>query len=1079
MKKDSSNKPVIFLAFANVRDDSVPYLRNLPDEHRSVRSALEQARTAGLCEIVERANATAKEILDVFQHPEYRNRIAIFHYGGHANGFQLLLEATAGGASPAFAVGFAEFLGQQQGLQLVFLNGCSTQPQVHGLLEANVSAVIATSQSIADQLATDLAARFYNGLAGGATIRTAYNEAVASIKTEIGDDLVQCYLEAAGGENRWPWDIYVRDGAEITDQWNLPQAAHDPLFGLPSLPTGDLPAKPYRHLQWFERDHAEVFFGRNNQIRELYDRVTSPHTAPIILVYGQSGVGKSSLLAAGLLPRLEANFEVRYLRRMQEGGLVVNLKAAIAAESNVSIEQAWLELENQLKKPVIIILDQVEEVFTQPNLALQDEFFDFLEIIKTNFLDRNNRPAGKLVLGFRKEWLAEIEKRIKENKLPISLIFLERLDRQGVIEIVAGLTKSKRLQDHYGLIVEDGLPEMIADDMLSDPESPIAPILQILLTKMWDKAKRRNYSQPSFTIDLYLKLKKQGILLNDFLEQQIEKLSKWRPEVVASGLALEILALHTTPLGTAEQRSRNQLRKLFCHQKEILPALIQKCKDLYLLVDPAKDRLGRASGRMTRLSHDTLAPIIRQKYEKSDKPGQRAFRILASKIVDFDEKKTEIWIDETDLKIVECGLDGMRHLDDREKKIVEISREKKARKQKVRKTIWAAGITMAIIIIFTSLFAWKNTIKARQQARIAKSNYLAILANDIFKTDKIRSLRIAEEAYRLMTAEPPDYLQQLMHTIFYSLPESCHTSLCFHHAAQVSAAAFSPDGKKVLTGSWDKTAKLWTVAGDSIVVFKHNFPVTSVSFSPDGKKILTSSLDNQAKIWTLDGDSLAVFRHQKKINSAVFSPDGRMVLTASSDSTAKLWAADGVFLNEFRHNDQVHAAAFSPDDKKIVTASFDKTAKLWSISGDSLAIYKHNDRVYSAEFSSDGKKILTGSWDKTAKLWTLRGKSDTTFDHDDQVFGATFSHDNRKVLTVCMNKSSKLWTITGDSLGSFKSTHQIYSAEFSPDDRSVLIASGDKTAKLLLTPEGIYAWLQTAPIYHLTDQEKRELKIID
>ena len=189
-----TKKPVIFLSFADVRDDTIPYLRNLPEEQRQVRVALERARSAGLCEIIERSNATINEILDVFQHPEYRNRIAIFHYGGHVNGFQLLLESPEGKTSPAYAGGFAEFLGQQHGLQLVFLNGCSTQPQVQGLLQANVSAVIATSQSIADDIATNLAIRFYSGVAGGASIGTAYNEAVASIKTEISEDLLKCCL---------------------------------------------------------------------------------------------------------------------------------------------------------------------------------------------------------------------------------------------------------------------------------------------------------------------------------------------------------------------------------------------------------------------------------------------------------------------------------------------------------------------------------------------------------------------------------------------------------------------------------------------------------------------------------------------------------------------------------------------------------------------------------------------------------------------------------------------------------------------------------------------------------------------
>ena len=811
-----TKKPIIFLAFANVRDDTVPYLRNLPEEQRQVRVALERARVAGLCEIVERSNATIAEILDVFQLSEYRNRIAIFHYGGHANGFQLLLESPEGRSSPAHAGGFAEFLAQQHGLQVVFLNGCSTQPQVQGLLQANVSAVIATSQAIADDIATNLATRFYTGLAGGASIGTAYNEAVASIKTEIGEDLLKYYLEATGGEeNRWPWDIFINEGAEITDQWNLPDAADDPLFGLPALPSGDLPAKPYRHLHWFDREHAEVFFGREYQIRELYDRVTSPYAAPIILVYGQSGVGKSSILAAGLTPRLETSHEIRYQRIKKELDLFENLKNVIYPAT----PEAWHELENQLNKPVLIILDQVEELFTRFDFARPFENPLFFETLNTLFLDRSRRPGGKLILGFRKEWLAEIEKRLKENKLPTNHVFLERMDRRGLVEAIAGLTKNKRLQDQYGLSLENGLAEIIADDLMEDPESPLAPTLQILMTKMWSRTRRRKYSQPQFDISLYQKLKKQGILLRDFLNQQFERLHRWRPEVVESGLALDVLAFHTTPLGTAEQRSRRQLRETYIHQQHILPALIHKLKDLYLLVDPAKDRIGRASGRATRLAHDTLAPIIRETYEKSDKPGQRAARILATKRVDYDKKETEAWLDEADLSTVETGLAGMRKLDEREQKLIETSRNKKAQNQKIRQARWAIGILMVIFIVLAALMAWINMNKARDQEKIARVRYLTISANDAFKTDTMKALRIAQAAYNLAAPDPPVYLQQLMHKIFYSQPESTYFARRFHHDALVSSAVFSPDGRKILTSSWDRTAKLWTVDGESLAVF--------------------------------------------------------------------------------------------------------------------------------------------------------------------------------------------------------------------------------------------------------------------
>ena len=100
---DMNMKPVIFLAFANDRDDTIGYLRNLPDEARRLREVVESAEQAGLCEAVVRTNSTAGDIFKVFQDPKYRNRIAILHYGGHANGYQLLLESASGSPHAADA----------------------------------------------------------------------------------------------------------------------------------------------------------------------------------------------------------------------------------------------------------------------------------------------------------------------------------------------------------------------------------------------------------------------------------------------------------------------------------------------------------------------------------------------------------------------------------------------------------------------------------------------------------------------------------------------------------------------------------------------------------------------------------------------------------------------------------------------------------------------------------------------------------------------------------------------------------------------------------------------------------------
>ena len=102
-------KPVLLLAFANDREDHVRYLRNLPQETRLLRDAIQPAEQSGLCELVVRTNATADDIFKVFQDPAYRNRIAVFHFGGHANGYELLLESAQGCAAGADAGGSPGF----------------------------------------------------------------------------------------------------------------------------------------------------------------------------------------------------------------------------------------------------------------------------------------------------------------------------------------------------------------------------------------------------------------------------------------------------------------------------------------------------------------------------------------------------------------------------------------------------------------------------------------------------------------------------------------------------------------------------------------------------------------------------------------------------------------------------------------------------------------------------------------------------------------------------------------------------------------------------------------------------------
>ncbi len=220
--------PVIFLAFANDRQAQARYLRGLAEELRGIRSALNAARRANAVEVVERSNATLGDIIDVFQDPAYVGRIAVFHYGGHADSYRLLLDSD-GGTAPqvAHAEGFNAFLAQQAGLQLVFLNGCTTGDQAMGLRMAGIDAVIATNQVISDAVAQRFAIRFYKGLGSFVSLRKAYQDAVAEVLTLSGPSNTRSLYWTGEAEppDTYPWQLLPDPPAEWCLRGQAPREA--------------------------------------------------------------------------------------------------------------------------------------------------------------------------------------------------------------------------------------------------------------------------------------------------------------------------------------------------------------------------------------------------------------------------------------------------------------------------------------------------------------------------------------------------------------------------------------------------------------------------------------------------------------------------------------------------------------------------------------------------------------------------------------------------------------------------------------------------------------------------------------
>ncbi len=1032
--------PVVVLAFANDLDDRARFLRKLPEERRQLCDLLERAeKQEGLCELVVRPNCTISDLVSVLQNAYYRGRISVLHFGGHAGTYELLLESGAGEGVPAHIEGLVDLLSGLPELRLVFLNGCTTRVQAEKLLAAGVPTVIATSELILDEVATDLAALFYRALASGASIRKAYSQAVAAVKTQRGGQIRNYFRERAASHDHWPWELHIREGSEIVEGWSLPEAAGNPLFGLPNVPEQDLPESPYRYLEWFRKEDAEIFFGRSREIRDAYELITAPTTEPVVLFYGQSGVGKSSLLEAGLLPRLRANHAVSYGRRESSEHLTETLRGLLGTRA--SPLEAWTSLETANNKALTLIVDQVEEVFTRPSRP--NEFDEFVSEVARVFSQRDSRPRGKLVLGFRKEWLAEIEASLRDQRVPRTKFFLERLGRAGIIDVVNGPTVGRRLCHHYKLHIDEGLAQIIADDLLEDRDSPVAPTLQILLSKMWAETVKTE-DRPCFTLELYQEMRRHGLLLDDFVREQLDELSGLQPKLASSGLILDLLAYHTTQVGTSKDRSWAELTSEYRDQLSLLPPLIDNCKDLYLLVSQTStDRAGHVIST-TRLTHDTLAPLIVRRFRESDKPGQRARRILENRGEDWRDDKTGAPLDEVDLARVEQGAAGMRTWTSAERRLVAESRRMQKRRLSKRRLARATATLFVIAIVATSIFSWQLRL-------IAESRELASRAVRTIEQDPVSALQLAIQASRKKkTVEAEDALRRSL--------AAQHLSAVFDHGGRVLHVSASPDGRYILTAGSDSTGKVWEVnTGQLLHVLNHRGWVLHSGFSSDSRFVVTASRDRTARLWSLGGSVPdRSFLHDEHVLWTDLSANGRYLVTASG---SRVWLWD-VTISEamatMAHASTVRQVRLNSDGSYAVSASMDGTAGLWSIpEAKQTKSLVHYGPVLVAQFSKSEPHVATASSDTTLRIWDVQsGKEEKRLVHPGGVLTVEYAPTGSRLLSVGPAGIAYVWDAAlGES--PMRLLHEgVRLGRFAPDGSTVATAGRDGTIRVWETTRG-------------------------
>jgi hypothetical protein len=288
------------------------------------------------------------------------------------------------------------------------------------------------------------------------------------------------------------------------------------------------------------------------------------------------------------------------------------------------------------------------------------------------------------------------------------------------------------------------------------------------------------------------------------------------------------------------------------------------------------------------------------------------------------------------------------------------------------------------------------------------------------------------------------------------------------HSGAVSAVAFSPDGRAILSGSEDRMLKLWDVAaGKELRTFTEKSyrysEVYSVAFSPDGSAVLSGGTGAKLFVHEVDtGKELRAFEGGSEYFASVtFSPDGRTALFGGSDATLKLWdLATSMILRIFTgHSASVSSVAFFPDGRRVLSSSWDGTLKLWDLAtGKELRTFTdYFGPLYSVAVSPNGRTALCGGQDGTLKLWDVAtGEVIRTFrGHSGLVKSVAFAPDARTGLSGGIDNTLRLWDLaTGKKLRTFVGhSGSVNSVAFSPDGRAALSGSGDKTLKIWdLTP---------------------------
>jgi len=795
--------------------------------------------------------------------------------------------------------------------------------------------------------------------------------------------------------------------------------------------------------------------GRQQDVHRLIERL-SRADCQLTVIHGPSGVGKSSIVSAGLVPALKhralgdrlvlpvvLQVYTDWIKELDKGvrtalsGLTPPKSESYSPPETLGdesfdaaiLDQLLAQLQDNSDRNIltVLIFDQFEEFFLGHASAQQTRLFHqffqtCLDLSFVKVIISIREDFLHYLLDFEKLNLEVIDNNILDRKNRYPLGNFSRSDARSVIQ---SLTERAHFYLEPGLI----------DALVQDLGRELGEVRPIELQVVGAQLQAENIT----TLAQYRQRGPVEKLAERFLEKALKDCGAENEQ--AAWLVLQLL---TDENNNRPLKTRAELvieSDIDAQPLDLILEILEKSGLVFLLPEIPTHRY--------QLVHDYLVEFIRQNEQNS---LRKELEELRQKDKESQNKIQQLIREKTLRSKLSAATKkhaaAVEKQHQAEEKLNQILRR---RLQEAR----IAGVTLATLaviavgLVFRAVFSETNArliaLNASAEALVASNRKFDAL---------LKSLSAAKELKQALgvTQETRMRVISTLQQVIYGVKERNRLT---RHEDWVSSVSFSPDGQFIASASRDKTIQLWSQQGEWLnEIGKHEQGVYAVRFSPQGDILASASEDHTIKLWSREGRLLRTLTgHRDRVHSISFSPDGQQLVSASEDNTVKLWRiSDGTLLKTLSgHQHWVLDVSFSPNGQLIASASRDKTIKLWQLDGTLLkTLTAHNQPVLDINFSPDGRYLVSASADKTLKLWQSDGKLLNTFSgHQEAVIAVAYSPEGQMIASGSEDNTIKLWHPDGRLIDTLQGHGKaVLGLGFSPDSKLLASASADNTIKL-------------------------------